>query len=201
MLIFNNLFSNGDKTSSRKNAAKALPHSSFSNRDRNGYIFKHPSIIGTAMILVLSIVITLICIYFLFMGLLLTSFSTDLFRLGVLISGISLLCLLVNIFLIVKSIREIKYKARYDVYVKLINWKKIVFIKIIASSSKHKESTVIKDLKWAVERKLIPQGHFNNDKTVFMLFDNIYELYMAKPDFFDKCFQHGSVDILNDDFK
>ena len=156
---------------------------------RAKYVFDHPSIIGSIVAITVCVVATLIYFYFLFVGSATTFYSTELFSVGAIISGGSLVILLVNIWLIVKFVADVKHKIRFDIYIELLGFKSLEFVEDLALCSKQKETTVIKDLNRAVKNKLIPQGHFSRDNLVFMVSDKVYDKYMEKPAVYDRYFQ------------
>ena len=153
------------------------------------YVFDHPGVIGTFMAMTLCLAATLIYVYFLFIGIGTTVLSDEFFVVGALISGGSLAILFVNICLIARFVRSIKYKTRFDVYSELLGFKSLEYVEDLALCSKQKEPTVIKDLNRAIKQKLIPQGHFTRDNLVFIVSDNVYDRYMEKPAVYDRYFQ------------
>lgn len=153
------------------------------------YVFDHPGVVGTFLAMTLCLVATLIYVYFLFIGIGTMVFSDGLFAVGTLISGVSLVILFVNICLIARFIRSIKYKARLDVYFELLGFKSLEYVEDLALCSKQNEPTVIKDLNCAIKQKLIPQGHFTRDNLVFIVSDVVYDRYMEKPAVYDCYFQ------------
>lgn len=154
------------------------------------YVFEHPSVVRTFIAMTVCVVATLICIYFMFIGLTTSLFSAEYFTIGVTGTVISFVMLFANIFFISKFASVIRYKIRFDIYNELLGFKSLEFVEDLAVCSKQKEPTVIKDLHKAVKQKFIPQGHFNRDNLVFMVSDKIYDKYMEKPAVYDRYFQN-----------
>lgn len=165
-------------------ASMALPE-----QGKVEYVFDHPGIVGIFISMILCVVATLFYFYFLFIGAATTFFSTELFPVGVIISGVSVAILFLNFYLIVRGVSDIKYKMRFDTYIELLGFKNLEFVEDIALCSKQKEPTVIQDLSRAVKQKLIPQGHFSRDNLVFMVSDKVYAKYMEKSAVYDRYFQ------------
>lgn len=153
------------------------------------YIFDIPNLVGTFIAMILCIVTTLIYFYFLFVGAATAFFSTEFFSVGIIISGVSLVILSVNVYLIIRFVAAVKHRMRFDIYTELLGFKSLEFVEDLALCSKQKEPTVIKDLNWAVKQKLIPQGHFSDDNLVFMVSDKVYNKYMEKPVVYDRYFR------------
>lgn len=161
------------------------------NEEKDKYVYKHPGVIGRYCVSVLSVVISLIFVYYLLIGFGTACFAsvTELVYLGVLFVGVSGIVLVVNIILILKTRSSIRFKKRYEVYADLLGYRHYVLVEDIVMCAKQKEALVIKDLNWAIKCKLIPQGHFSNGNLVFMLSNTVYEQYLEHTADYDQHFK------------
>lgn len=103
--------------------------------------------------------------------------------------SVSLLIIVCNILIFVKSVLNIKFDCRYKVYQRILKYKSIEILDDIAVYAKIKKGTAIKDLKKAVKRKYIPQGHFSKDEIFFMVSDEVYAKYKEKQAIYDRYYR------------
>lgn len=157
--------------------------------EKNDYVFDSAGILGPLTMTVCFVTTTLLYIYFLFIGSVTAFSSADYKLLGILTMLISAAIIAVNVVLLTLFVRNIKCRTRYDIYSELLGFKSMEFVEDLAVCSKQNILTVIKDLKWAVKGKLIPQGHFTTDNLVFIVSDNVYDKYSEKPAVYDRYFQ------------
>lgn len=159
--------------------------------EKDVYVFEQPGIIRKYYAIALIIGISLVFVYYLFIGVGTAYFSTntELYSMGMFFMGVSGIVILVNISLISKLVSTIRFKKRFDIYEELLGYKNLEFVEDIAICAKQKELLVIKDLKKATKHKLIPQGHFSRENRVFMVSNDVYEHYMEKPAVYDRYFQ------------
>lgn len=155
------------------------------------YVFEHPGVVSRYYAIALLVAISIGYIYYLFIGSGTVYFTSDseLYSIGTFFIYASMAVLCINVFLISKLISAIRFKGRFDTYEELIGYKSWEFVEDIATCSKRKEALVLKDLRWAIKRKLIPQGHFSQENRVLMVSDKVYDAYMEKPAVFNRYFQ------------
>lgn len=159
------------------------------NEEKETYVFEHPGIITRYCAVAIISVLSVFLLYCLLIGVGTIYFSSKHFIVGLVFTVLSSIFLVVNIVMLIKLISTIKFKSRFDMYEELIGYKSIEFIGELAICAKKKESLVIKDLKRAVEKKLIPQGHFSNGNLVFMVSDSVNNRYLEKPAVYDRYFE------------
>ena len=155
------------------------------------YVFEHPGVISRYYAIALLAAISIGYIYYLFIGSGTVYFTSDpeLYSIGTFLVYVSMAVLCINVFLIFKLVSAIRFKGRFDTYEELLGYKSWEFVEDISICSKKKETLVLKDLRRAIKRKLIPQGHFSKENRVLMVSNKIYDAYMEKPAVFDRYFQ------------
>ena len=82
-----------------------------------------------------------------------------------------------------------RFCCRYKVYEEILKYKSTEILDDIASYAKLKTEIVINDLKKAVKRKYIPQGHFGKDEIIFMVSDETFAKYQEKQDVYDRYYR------------
>ena len=161
------------------------------DEEKDVYVFEHPGVISRYYAIALLVGASLAFAYYLFIGAGTAYFSTtaELDFIAMFFVGVSGSVLLVNIVLISKLVSAIRFKKRFDIYEELLGYKSLEFVEDIAICAKQKEGLVVKDLKRATKRKLIPQGHLSREDRVFMVSNDVYDRYMEKPAVYDRYFQ------------
>lgn len=161
------------------------------DEEKDVYVFEHPGVISRYYAIALIVGVSLVFAYYLFIGAGTAYLSTtaELNSIGMFFIAVSGAVLLVNIALISKLVSAIRFKKRFDIYEELLGYKSLEFVEDIAICAKQNEVLVIKDLKRATKRKLIPQGHLSRENRVFMVSNDVYERYMEKPAVYDRYFQ------------
>lgn len=157
--------------------------------EKEMYVFEHPGVISRYYAIALILLVSASFVYYLSIGALTAFLSEELHSIGMFLVCLSATIIIINIALIIKIATAIRFKSRFDVYEELLGYKSLEYIDDLAICSKQKASVVIKDLKRAVKRKLIPQGHFSAEYRVFMVADDIYTRYLEKPAVYDRYFQ------------
>lgn len=162
------------------------------DNEKETYVFEHPGMISRYTAMTIIITTSLVFIYCLFIGGFTAYFSTTtkFDSIAMILIGSSIVVLLVNLFLIPKLAFDIRFKKRFDIYEELLRYKSLEFVEEIAISAKQKESLVVRDLKLAIKRQLIPQGHFSTANRVFMVSNDVYNRYMKKSAVYDRYFQN-----------
>ena len=157
--------------------------------EREQYVFEGAASTESIMTIVVSVIFSMIflCLGVLAGGTLKYSKVYQLYGIiGVSISGI---LIVFNILLIVKNVRNIRFHHRYKVYESILKYKNIEIIEDIATFAMLKTEIVIGDLKKAVKRKYIPQGHFGRDEIIFMVSDEVYDQYKEKQAVYDRYYR------------
>ena len=158
------------------------------------YVFEHPNNINVIVTTVVFVVISLAFLYFLFIGIGTMVFSSKYFVFALISILGSIMILVANAMLIIRLIKAIMFKKRFDSYISLLKLGSFEIVEDLASYSKQNLQTVINDLNNAVSKKLIPQGHFSRDNQVFMVSDKIYDKYMQNPAVYDRYFKNQIED-------
>ncbi|WP_297135173.1 5-bromo-4-chloroindolyl phosphate hydrolysis family protein [Terrisporobacter sp.] len=95
------------------------------------------------------------------------------FILGVLISFF-----IVSLGLLLRGINLRKRLKRFKKYVRFIDDNSYFLIKDLAKFAKEKESFVVKDLNKMIDLGMFLEGHIDEEKTYFMLNDEVYGDYL-----------------------
>lgn len=101
----------------------------------------------------------------------------------------SLAIILINAVIIWRGICSLRFKKRYNHYFDLLWFKGLEYIENLSTFSGMPKEKVRKDLLRAIKLKLIPQGHFSRESTVFIASDWLYNQYMQKPAVYDRYFR------------
>lgn len=155
------------------------------------FVFEYPKTIDNAILVGLFTIITGFFIYFILLGIgtLILSGSATCISIAVMIISVSGIILLINYSLVKRLISKIMFKNRYNVYREILRLRNMEVIDDLATYSKQEKNIVIKDLKNAIEQKLIPQGHFSNNNIVFLVSDKAFETYSHKQGAYDHYFK------------
>lgn len=160
-----------------------------SDEGKEKFVFGFPNIVGFSVEIFLCLIISVIFLYFLFIGIFTIIFTNKYFLVALIGISVSILILMINLYLIRRYIYIKKYKNRYTKYCEILDIKSIEIIEELALYSNQQTTVVTSDLQKAINLKLIPQGHFTNDNLVFMVTDKIYDVYLSKPEAYDRYFQ------------
>ena len=156
---------------------------------REKYVFERQdyAIYNRSIILCISFSI----VYLLFIPVSLgTMLYSDEFDIPVLIILIGTAVILaVNIIAVVRSVSKLKFGKRYDVYLNILKFKNIELIDDLAEYSDQSITQVVTDLEKAVKLKLIPQGHFGRNNLIFMVSDEIFDIYKEKQAIYDRYYR------------
>lgn len=159
------------------------------NHEKAEYVFNDGGVSGSVIALALTVVNTLLFLCFIFIGAATIVLSKEFISIGIAVVIVSVVFLVLNTVLFIRLIGYIKYKTRYKAYERILSFKSISFVEDIALLSKQKNTIVINDLSKAVKQKLIPQGHFTTNDSVFMVSDKDYDEYIEKSVVYDGYFQ------------
>lgn len=94
------------------------------------------------------------------------------------ILGVLFLFLAISIALLVRGINLRKRVKRFKKYVRFIDNNSYFLIKDLAKFAKEKESFVVKDLSKMIDLGMFLQGHIDEEKTYFMVSDEVYGDYL-----------------------
>lgn len=94
------------------------------------------------------------------------------------ILGVLFLFLAVSVGLLLRGINLRKRVKRFKRYVRFIDDNCYFLIKDLAKISKEKESFVLKDLSKMIDLGMFLEGHIDEEKTYFMLSDEVYSDYL-----------------------
>lgn len=152
---------------------------------REQYVFERPEIKPIIIRAIVCFVLILVFIPYLKTGIKILSLSEEFSNAGrSYIEGV-LGVILVNGFVVYKSIVDILFLRRYDKYQKNLRFHDIEMIDDLDNYVSENEALVVKDLNKAIKWKLIPQGHFGTDNIVFMVSDEIYNKYLEHQAVYD----------------
>lgn len=159
------------------------------NIEREKYVFESPSNLSVIIIIVCSVFLSMIfvCLGCISVGTLI--YSKDYYIYAGIGTSVSAVIIIFNILLIVNGIRNMRFCRRYKVYEEILKYKSTEILDDIASYAKLKTEIVINDLKKAVKRKYIPQGHFGKDEIIFMVSDETFAKYQEKQAVYDRYYR------------
>ena len=83
-----------------------------------------------------------------------------------------------SLYLLLRGINLRKRLRRFKTYVRVIDDNSYFLIKDLAKFVKEKESFVIKDLSRMIDLGMFLEGHIDEEKTYFMLSDEVYSDYL-----------------------
>lgn len=157
--------------------------------NREIYVFEHSSSSIWILSVIAGIVLSIGYLFYIpvFGGTLLYSGVFDITALAG--SVIALIIVVLNSILVMTAISQMRFNRRYDAYVKDLRFKNIEIIDDLSVFSNIGCETVIKDLKRAVDLKLIPQGHFGCDDMIFIVSNEVYDRYKEKQAVYDRYYR------------
>ena len=83
----------------------------------------------------------------------------------------------IDLLWIISYLKEKQYQKRYQKYYQLIKFKRIVLFEELADYSKTSTTTAIQDIKKAINRNYIPQGHFSDENLFLITSNDVYRDY------------------------
>lgn len=92
--------------------------------------------------------------------------------------GTSLLLLAVSVGLLARGISLLKRVKRFKTYVRFINGNSYFLIQDLANFARQRKRFVVKDLSKMIEVGMFLEGHIDEEKTYFMLSDEVYNEYL-----------------------
>lgn len=94
------------------------------------------------------------------------------------IFGVLLILSIVSLASLITGINFRKRVKRFKKYVRFIDDNSYFLIKDLAKFAKEKESFVVKDLSKMIDLGMFLEGHIDDEKTYFMLSDEVYDDYL-----------------------
>lgn len=94
------------------------------------------------------------------------------------IFGVAFLFFVASLGLLLRGINLRKRVKRFKKYVRFIDDNSYFLIKDLAKFAKEKESFVVKDLSKMIDLGMFLEGHIDEEKTYFMLNDEVYSDYL-----------------------
>jgi len=107
-----------------------------------------------------------------------TSFFSGFFQSSFIGLGILLAFFLSSVALSVKGINLKKRVKRFKEYVKVLDDKSYCLIQDLATAIRKKDKFVVKDLRKMIDFGMFKEAHIDDEKTYFMLSNEIYENYL-----------------------
>lgn len=156
--------------------------------DQDVYVFKTESKHMHILAMSFGLAFSLIFGVLLFLGLN-TVILTDVFE--SLASGmvlVSFIAIVGNISVVVVEISKLRYDLRYSSYYNHLRYHRIEAVDDISEITGYRKSLVVKDLKKAVHRSYIPEGHLGRNNFLFMVSDKIFDGYQLKPAVYEHYF-------------
>lgn len=147
--------------------------------DISAYITKRPTGSISSIVYILlgamgSLIFGLLVFIFLIFMVFASSILSDIF----IAFGVLLTFLLISLGLLLRGINLRKRVKRFKKYVRFIEDNSYCLIKDLARFSKEKEDFVIKDLNKMIALGMFIEGHIDDEKTYFMLNDEVYGDYL-----------------------
>lgn len=161
----------------------------YTNAGKGHAVFESMSITPCVFMMLFSILFSLGFLLFLPVAVGTALYSTEYRQLGLYGTGIIVAVLMLNAFLCIGSIREIRFLKRYAHYQNILKYRKIEIIDDLAGMIGVSHKVVEKDLRKAVKMKLIPQGHFGQDNMIFFVTDEVFTRYSTSRDAYDRHFK------------
>lgn len=155
----------------------------------SAFVFEPDGVLGSGCVVVVASLVALRFAKTLFVGAATIVLSQSHFSDGLSLVFWACLGLVVNVCLILRSIRFLVRRKRYMGYLDMLRYKKFVFVDDLVRLSKKSARLVLDDLKWAIANKYAPQGHLSEGDLVFMTSSDAYETYQKNSAAFDRYFQ------------
>lgn len=102
---------------------------------------------------------------------------------------LSIVVIILNIFFMERIYKEKLFLKRYCKYYQMLRFRRIVITDDLINYSKESKQKVIDDLNKAVNQKLIPEGHFGKDNSIFIVSNEVFEKYKSKQAFYDRYYR------------
>lgn len=153
------------------------------------FVFEPDGALGGGCVIVVASLVTFGLAKTLFVGAATIVLSQSYFSDGLSLVFWACLGLIVNVCLILRSVRFLARRKRYIGYLDMLRYKKYVFVDDLVRLSRKSTRLVLDDLKWAIANKYAPQGHLSEGDLVFMTSNDAYETYQKNSVAFNRYFQ------------
>lgn len=153
------------------------------------FVFEPDGALGSGCVIVVASLVTFGLAKTLFVGAATIVLSQSYFSDGLSLALWACLGLIVNVCLILRSVRFLARRKRYIGYLDMLRYKKFVFVDDLVRLSRKSTRLVLDDLKWAIANKYAPQGHLSEGDLVFMTSNDAYETYQKNSVAFNRYFQ------------
>lgn len=153
------------------------------------FVFEPDGALGSGCVIVVASLVTFGLAKTLFVGAATIVLSQSYFSDGLSLVLWACLGLIVNVCLILRSVRFLARRKRYIGYLDMLRYKKFVFVDDLVRLSRKSTRLVLDDLKWAIANKYAPQGHLSEGDLVFMTSNDAYETYQKNSVAFNRYFQ------------
>lgn len=184
-----NVVSAGVENENYKGIIQGLSSFANDNSSKEVYVFKYPSVFWKRISIFIMACISLLLFYIDFIAVMTICFSTSYLAFSLCALIIASVGLVVNLRLIRKFGNSIKQKKRYDVYYDYLVHRSFAYIDNLAQLADQTKAVVIQDLQDAIQQKLVPQGHFSNNKIVYITSDKVYGQYLERHSVYDYYFE------------
>ena len=169
-----------------QNKLEELPGTGY---HRTQYVFAAPKTTIFNGIIAISICFMIVYMYFAVMAVGMHIYSDDYEKYSIAFLISTLAVVIINLGLIVRAVKTIRFAKRYEKYVELFRYKNIEIIDDINSYTGLNYSLIVKDLSKAVDQKLIPEGHFTTENLVFIASDDLYSKYEENRPEYDRYYK------------
>lgn len=157
--------------------------------DKEIYVF---NTIGKILLDIENIILYVLSIIFVYTGIVgigILRYSEKYRVFGIIELVASVIFIAYNIISILKAHKKKKFINRYKKYYGMLQFRKIVILEDLANFSKESKKDVIDDLNKAVEKKLIPEGHFGTNSSIFIISNEVFEKYKNKQSLYDRYYR------------
>ena len=167
---------------------KKLEQLSRKNKERERFVFDALPISRWVILLLIGLFFNIGFVYFLMIagGTFLYSSSYRMY--GIYGVAITVAVFILNILVIQKAIKEIRFTRRYDNYQNVLRYKSMEIVDDLATMIEVDRKVVENDLNKAIKNKLIPQGHFGKKNVIFMVSDSVFNEYSKRRAVYDRYF-------------
>ena len=148
------------------------------SNERTQFVFEQPNPKKWYLVVGLSALFILLFAVFLVISLGTAVFSNQFRIISIVLGLISLAFIMLNILSIKKAVQEIKFSLRYAKYYDCIKYHTIMVVADLASFAQTSLKKAVEDIKAAISRSYIPQGHFGNDNKILIVSDEKYHAYL-----------------------
>ena len=158
------------------------------NKERERFVFDALPISRWVILLLIGLFFNIGFVYFLMIagGTFLYSSSYRMY--GIYGVAITVAVFILNILVIQKAIKEIRFTRRYDNYQNVLRYKRMEIVDDLATMIEVDRKVVENDLNKAIKNKLIPQGHFGKKNVIFMVSDSVFNEYSKRRAVYDRYF-------------